>query len=78
MNYFGELTNLMDVAALSMTLLITVVILAERDWISVENLRIIASFASCFLMMKLYNWLQLFEKTAFYVKLVQLTIEGIV
>ena len=61
-----------------MTLLITVVTLAGRDWISEENLRIIASFASCFLMIKLYNWLQLFEKTAFYVMLVELTIKGIV
>ena len=68
----------MDVSALFMILLITVVTLAGRDLISEENLRIIASFASCLLMIKVYGWLQLFEKTAFYVKLVTLTIEGIV
>ena len=28
-------------------------------------------------MLKIYDWLRLFEKTSFYVKLVELTLEGV-
>ena len=52
---------------LSLTTIITLLTLAGRDWISVENLRVMAAFASCLLFVKLYDWLRLFSSTAFYV-----------
>jgi len=73
-DYFLNPWNLVDNAGLLMTFLITVLTLTERDWISMEYLRCIASFASIFLVLKLYDWLRLFESTAFYVALVMLTL----
>ena len=51
--------------------------LAERDDISVENLRIIAAIATCSLFIKLYDWLRLFQNTSFYVLLVKLTMKDV-
>ena len=45
--------------------------------ISIENERIIAAFASCFTLIKLYDWLRLFDSTAFYVLLVAETLADI-
>ena len=41
----------------------------------IETLRAIASVASCFLMLKLFDWLRVFEPTAFYVLLMLETIK---
>jgi len=57
--------------------MITMLTMTEIEWISEEYLRMIASLASFFLMAKIYDWLNLFETTSFYVKLVELTISGI-
>ena len=37
---------------------------------AVEPLRVLAAFASCFILVKMFDWLRLFEETAFYVLLV--------
>ena len=39
--------------------------------------RIMAAFATCAIFIKLYDWLRLFENTAFYVLLVKLTMKDI-
>lgn len=46
-------------------------------FISVSSLRAFASFASCLLIVKLYDWLRLFENTASYVLLTEVTIQDI-
>ena len=58
-------------------MIVTVHSLFKLELISVENIGILTSFASCLLMLKIYDWLRLFEKTSFYVKLVELTLEGV-
>ena len=45
--------------------------------IPVESLRVFAAFASLFTLAKLFDWLRLFEKTGFYVKLVGETLNDI-
>ena len=76
-DYFLDFANWFDIAGLLLTLLITVLTLTKRDWISLEYLRCIASFASINLVLKCYNWLQLFEDTAFYAALVGITLSDI-
>ena len=45
--------------------------------IPIEYLRVCAAFASLFTLTKLLDWLRLFEKTGFYVKLVAETLNDI-
>ena len=68
---------MLDVVGLTLNLVFNLDTMAERDDISVENLRIIAALASCSLFIKLYDWLRLFKDTSFYVLLVKLTIKDI-
>eukprot|EP00353_Schmidingerella_taraikaensis_P012617 CAMPEP_0185586908 /NCGR_PEP_ID=MMETSP0434-20130131/46624_1 /TAXON_ID=626734 ORGANISM="Favella taraikaensis, Strain Fe Narragansett Bay" /NCGR_SAMPLE_ID=MMETSP0434 /ASSEMBLY_ACC=CAM_ASM_000379 /LENGTH=186 /DNA_ID=CAMNT_0028208379 /DNA_START=145 /DNA_END=702 /DNA_ORIENTATION=+ len=73
--YFKSFWNWVDLVNLSLTFLITIVTLLEVDWVSIESLRILAAFASCLLFVNIYDWLRLFESTAFYVTLVQETLQ---
>lgn len=75
--HFTSGFNLLDAVGLLLTLLITVHSMFNLNLISLESLGIMSAFASCFLMLKVYDWLRLFEKTSFYVKLVELTIESV-
>ena len=52
-------------------------VLMEDQSISVETLRLMASFASCLLFVKIYDWLRLFEGTAFYILLIEYTLRNI-
>ena len=52
---------MMDFSGLVLTLMITIMTLLEVDWVSIENLRTLASFASFSLSIKFYEWLRLFE-----------------
>ena len=36
-----------------------------------------AAIASCTLMLKVFDWLRLFEKTAFYILLVEVTLKDV-
>ena len=44
---------------------------------TIESERIIAAFASCCTLIKLYDWLRLFKDTSFYVLLVKLTLTDV-
>mmetsp|Transcript_30121 Transcript_30121/g.39989 ORF Transcript_30121/g.39989 Transcript_30121/m.39989 type:complete len:184 (-) Transcript_30121:387-938(-) len=55
-------------------MLVTVLSMAELSLLEIEQERIIGAFATFFLLMKLYDWLRLFESTGFYVQLVGATI----
>ena len=70
LKYFKSFWNWVDLVALSLTLLITVLTLAELDYIKIQTLRILAALATFLLFVNIYDWLRLFEQTAFYVKLV--------
>jgi len=43
----------------------------------IELLRSMAAIASCTLMLKVFDWLRLFEKTAFYILLVEVTLKDV-
>lgn len=46
-------------------------------WMSDETLRIVAAITSCSLMIKLYDWLRLFDGTSFYILLIAETMKDI-
>ena len=56
------------------TLLIIVVTRLAPEWIDRKNLVTIAALTSMFLIIKLADWLRLFESTAFYVQLIKQTL----
>ena len=60
-----------------MVLFILIVTVINIDAIDMARIRIIASFASCFTLLKLLDWFRLFEETAFYVHLVGETLSDI-
>ena len=60
-----------------MTLIILVLTLFELDWISVQNLRVLASIACFSLIIKFYDWLKLFESTSFFISLIGFTFRDI-
>ena len=57
-----------------MTLLILIVTSTGADWPSIEVQRVISALASFLTVLKIFDWLRLFEETAFYVLLVQETL----
>ena len=58
-------------------MLIFLATITKTYWVPVETLRIIAAFVTCLTMLKLFDWLRLFEETAFYVLLVGETLYDI-
>ena len=75
--YFKDVQNWVDLIGLGLTATITLITLIESQRLSMEVLRIMASFASCLLIIKVYDWLRIFENTAFYIKLVEHTLKDI-
>ena len=69
--------NLSDVLGLLSVLIILISRGTRLDIIPPQTLRIIAAIASCLTLMKLFDWLRLFEETAFYVLLIGETIYDI-
>ena len=70
LEYFLSFWNWLDITGLLLTLLITLIMLLELDWIPIESLRVMASFAICLLTLKIYDWLRLFETTSFFILLI--------
>ena len=65
--YCCDTWNWVDISGISLTALITVQTVFDLDWISIEQLRIMAAFASSILILKFYDYMRLFSRTAFYV-----------
>ena len=49
----------------------------EVKWVSFETLRLLAAVASCFILIKIFDWLRLFEGTSFYIILIEYTLKDI-
>ena len=77
MDYICSGWNWVDFFGLMFTLTIAFHTLLEMTLIPIESLRILAAVASLFLLMKVYDWLRLFENTAFYVLLLQETLNDL-
>jgi len=70
LSYFTDIWNINDFISLSFTIIIIATSVEHNTVIAVENLRAMAAIASCTLMIKVFDWLRLFENTAFYILLV--------
>ena len=77
LSYFADLWNMNDFISLLFTIIIIATSVEHNTVIAVENLRAMAAIASCTLMIKVFDWLRLFEGTAFYILLVQETMKDI-
>ena len=76
-SYFCNFWNQVDMTGLLCTLIILFMTGIGLNWIPPQALRVIGAFASCLSFMKLFDWLRLFEQTAFYVLLIGETIYDI-
>ena len=56
--------------SLSFTLIVLICSVPFEPLLPIENMRVMASIASCTLLIKVFDWLRLFKKTAFYILLV--------
>jgi len=66
--------NWMDMPLILTTALILIAIVPQETMIEIDYLRPEAAIVSCLLLLKLYNWMRLFDSTAFYIKLVRVTL----
>jgi hypothetical protein len=76
-DYFTDPWNINEMISLSFILFILITAISPEPLVALETLRPIAAIASCTLMIKVFDWLRLFEGTAFYILLVQETLKDI-
>ena len=76
-DYFKNPWNVNDFISLSLTLVIVVLSVQEQAYLSPEILRQLAAIASCALLLKVYDWLKLFDRTAFYILLLDETMRDV-
>ena len=79
-DYFLDVWNIVDLQGLLLSAFVNFAIIIHRfggDLCSMTLLRVLAAFASFFLLVKLYDWLRLFQNTAFYMELIKATLEDI-
>ena len=72
-----NLWNIIDLCAAAFSWTITLCILIRCEIPDFRTLRILASFASLFLFLKLYDWMRIFDPTAFYIQLLTWTLKDI-
>ena len=66
--HFLTVRNWVDMIGLLLTLIVIVFGVNEPDsLVDKKALRVISAFASLCILSKTFDWLRLFEKTAFYV-----------
>lgn len=75
--YFSDSSNAYDVYTYCTSLLLVIVQLLEIDVPPLRFQRLIAAFAVLMTWLKVLDWLRLFEKTSFYIKLITETIYDI-
>ena len=74
--------NWLDIISFAMNIIVHILcaamILEDGDSsLDLEQVRATAAITSCFILVKIFDWLRLFEDTAFYVKLLVNTFEEI-
>ena len=78
MEYFMDPFNLIDVGGLTLSAFIMLMIITELKFVSFALLRVLASIATCFNLMKIFDWLRLFSGTSFYIRLIGNTLADII
>lgn len=69
--YFESFWNYVDIFMLTSTSFVIIASSLHFDFISMNSLRVIAALASCATILKMFDWLRLFEQTAFYILLIE-------
>lgn len=80
MEYFKSMWNWVDIFSLSASSFIVFVCItsfSKEPYVPIETLRVTAALASCSLLYKVFDWLRLFEDTAFYILLMEETLSDI-
>ena len=75
--HFSSPYNWLDIVQLSSTLWITIANMQEGGSDAKSTHRVVAAFSIFIIWFKLFDWLRLFEETAFYLKLVFKTLSDI-
>ena len=76
--HFCETQNLLDLTMYSLNGFITVITLMEIDWPTRPTRRVIVSVMLLFMWVKMKDLLRLFDTTAFFIKLIMVTMEDII
>ena len=77
-SYFCNVWNWVDLLAIGPTSIVLLVTLFGLGSEIMEELRMIAAFSSFFLILNFFDWVRLFEETAFYVQLIGRTLTTII
>ena len=67
--------NLIDLSSFALSWTVTLCILVRYEIPDFRVLRIMACFSSLLLLVKLYDWMRIFDVTAFYIQLLKSTIK---
>ena len=68
--YFNSLMNYVDIISITLTLAVTLITMLEVQTVPIETVRMMAAITTFLMLLKIYDWLALFELTAFFVLLV--------
>ena len=79
--YFTNFWNIVDLLAIPLTSFLTInwlfTWILDANWIDANSIRPMAALASLLLTSKIFDWLRLFDRTAFYVQLLGATLDQI-
>ena len=77
LEYFTELFNWIDLTGLFLTLIIILITIFELDWVANEKLIVLSAIATGFVLIKIFDWLRLFQGTSFYILLIEYTLRDV-
>lgn len=69
-DYLKNPWNYFDLASMALNAFVVVTSFEQFRFFSIDELRAIASFASTLMTVKIFDWLRLFESTAFFILLI--------
>ena len=61
----------------SVNLIFTILAIFEVDWPTIENRRVMVAIMMCFIWIKMFEFLKVFDSTSFFIKLISDTIHDI-
>ena len=82
LSYFTSFWNIVDLTQIIFIMIIILSVVTSmfgvEGLISAETLRVMGAFASCCQMIKIYDWLRMFDDTSFFILLIGETLKDIV
>ena len=77
-DYFKNVSNILDLTQYAIMMLLLVNTVFALNWFSHEHLRLMCAFVGLEIWFKMFDWMRIFDSTAFYIKLIQQTFNDIV